>query len=104
MTFVDFLGILLPILLYVAGIFLLIVLIIIGIRIIRTMNKVDTIVADVDKKVKSLNGLFSFIDNTTDKLSFLTDKVVDSLSGFLMNMFSKKNKKKKEEEETNEEG
>lgn len=103
MTFVDFLETLLPILLYTAGITLLVILIIIGVKFIRTMNKVEDIVDDVDKKVKSLNGVFHIIDTTTDKISFFTDKVVDVISSFVINIFKKKYNKKKEEEENEEE-
>jgi hypothetical protein len=103
MTFVEFLETLLPILLYTAGITLLVVLIIIGIKFIGTMNKLDDIVDDVDKKVKSLNGVFHIIDTTTDKISILTDKVVDVISAFVIKLFKKKYNKKEEEEENNEE-
>lgn len=102
MTFLEFLETLLPILLYISGIVLLVVLIIIGIRFIRTMDKVENIVKDVDNKVKSLNGIFHLIDTTTDKLSLLTDRVVDGVTGFVINLFSKKYNKK-EEEDSNEE-
>jgi uncharacterized protein YoxC len=102
MTFVEFLETLLPILLYISGIVLLVVLIMIGIRFIRTMDKVESIVKDVDNKVKSLNGVFHLIDTTTDKLSLLTDRVVDGVTAFVINMFSKKYNKK-EEEDSNEE-
>lgn len=99
MTFVDFLNTLLPILLYTAGITLLIVLIIIGVKIIRTMNRVEDIVEDVDQKMKSLDGVFHIIDTTADKISFLTDKVVDVISSFVIKLFNKKYNKTKETEE-----
>ncbi len=103
MTFVDFLETVLPILLYIAGITLLVVLIIIGIKFIKTLNRVDSIVEDVDNKVKALNGFFQIIDVATDKLSFLTDKFTDSISSFVIKLFKGKYNKKKEEKHEKEE-
>lgn len=87
----------LPVVLYILGIILLTILIIIGIRLLRTMNKVDEIINDVDGKMKSLNGVFQIIDVATDKLSFVTDKVVESVSSFLLKIFKKKEKSTKNE-------
>ncbi|MDD4027704.1 MAG: hypothetical protein PHN54_01420 [Bacilli bacterium] len=103
MTFIDFMGQVLPIILYAAGIALLIILIIIGIKFIKTMNKVEDIVEDVDKKVKSLNGVFNIIDNMTDKISSVTDRIVDSVAGFISRVFKNKKNKEKEMKENDEE-
>lgn len=88
----------LPVVLYILGIILLTILIIIGIRLLRTMNKIDEIINDVDGKMKSLNGVFQIIDVATDKLSIVTDKVVESVSSFLLKIFKKKEKRTKNEE------
>jgi uncharacterized protein YoxC len=96
-------GQVLPIILYAAGIALLIILIIIGIKFIKTMNKVEDIVEDVDKKVKSLNGVFNIIDNMTDKISSVTDRIVDSVAGFISRVFKNKKNKEKEMKENDEE-
>lgn len=88
----------LPMILYILGSILLIVLIILGIKLIITMNKIEKVVDDINGKVKSLNGLFSVIDFTTDKLANLSDKVVDTISSFIRKIF----KKKKVEEDINE--
>ena len=80
----------LPILLYVLGSILLVVLIILGIKLIITMNKIEIVVDDITKKVKSLDGLFSIIDMTTDKLAMLSDRVVDTVSLFIKKVFRRK--------------
>ena len=80
----------LPILLYILGSILLVVLIILGIKLIITMNKIEIVVDDITKKVKSLDGLFSIIDMTTDKLAMLSDKVVDGVSLFIKKVFRRK--------------
>lgn len=87
------------ILVYVLGSILLVVLIILGVKLIKTMNKIDVVVEDINKKVSSLEGLFSIIDMTTDKLSLLSDRMVDGITFIIKKLFKPKNRK---EDETNE--
>jgi len=83
----------LPIVLYVLGSILLVVLIILGIKLIITMNKIEDVVDDINGKVKSLNGLFSMIDYTTDKLALLSDRFVDTISSLIRKIFVRKEEK-----------
>ena len=87
----------LPVVLYVLGSILLVVLIILGIKLIITMNKIENVVDDINGKVKSLNGLFSMIDYTTDKLALLSDRFVDVVSSLIKKIF-----RRKEEKDSNE--
>lgn len=80
----------LTILLYILGSILLVVLIILGIKMIITMNKIEIVVDDINKKVKTLDGFFSVIDFTTDKLAMLSDKLVDSISSFIKRILKRK--------------
>ena len=89
----------LPIVVYILLIILLIVGIILGIRLLNAMDKVDEVLDNMQRKVNSLNGLFSVIDFTTDKISAFSDKVVDVVSGFIGRFTRKKNKKRIEESE-----
>ena len=89
----------LPIIIYILLIILINIGIILGIRSIQTLNKLDKVVDDVNDKVQSLNGIFSVIDFTTDKVVAITDKVIDGISGFAGRLFSRKNKKNDKEEE-----
>lgn len=91
---------LLLIILYLLGSILLVVLIILGIKLINTMNKIQNVVDDINKKVDSFDGLFSIIDNTTDKLALLSDKMVDGVTFLLKKIF--KPKKRKEEDDLDE--
>ena len=84
----------LSIILYILGSILLIVLIILGIKMSITMNKIGEITDDINTKLKSLNGFFSVIDFTTDKLATITDKFVEGVTSLIRKIF----KKKKEEE------
>ena len=82
----------LPVLLYSLGSILLVVLIILGIKLIITMNKIENVVDDINGKVKSLNGFFSMIDYTTDKLALLSDRFVDTITSLIKKIFVRKEK------------
>lgn len=84
------------ILLYVLGSILLIVLIILGIKLINTMNKIELVVDDVNKKVRSLDGLFSVVDMTTDKLALLSDRMVDGITLLIKRIFKPRDRKEDE--------
>lgn len=84
----------LSIILYSLGSILLIVLIILGIKMIFTMNKISLLVEDINTKLKSLNGFFSIVDFTTDKLATITDKFVENVTLIIRKIF---NRKKEEE-------
>ena len=86
----------LPALLYILGSILLVVLIILGIKLIITMNKIENVVDDINGKVKSLNGFFSVIDYTTDKLALLSDRFVDTITSLIKKIFVRKEKKDNE--------
>ena len=96
----EFLQSILPIIIYLLLIVILIVGIILFLRIIKTLDKVDKVVEDVNHKVKSLNGFFEIIDYTTDKLVNVSDKLVDFISlGITKVLDFRKTKKKSEKKE-----
>lgn len=80
------------------GSILLIVLIILGIKLIITMNKITEITDDINTKLKSLNGFFSIIDFTTDKLATITDKFVEAITSLIRRIFNGKKKEEYEDE------
>ena len=92
----DFVSMVLPIIMYILGSILLIVLIVLGIKLIKTIDKMDRVVDSVEKKVNSLNGLFSVIDFFSDTMADISDKIVDGVGGFVKNLFTRRKKKKKE--------
>ncbi|MDD4035717.1 MAG: hypothetical protein PHS45_00070 [Bacilli bacterium] len=93
----EILNSVLPIILYVLGSILIVIFIIIGVKIIRTMNKIDNIVEDVNEKVESLSKLFNIFDFAADRLSFLGDRITDKITAFIIGLFKKKKEKKEEE-------
>ena len=94
----DFLMIVLPIILYVLGIVLVGILIIIGVKLIYTIDKTNDILDDVEKKSKSLNGVFEMVDNVTDSLSIISDTVVEGIVGLISRIFKKRKKEKEIDE------
>ncbi len=98
----EALGQVLPIIIYILLIGLLVVLLILGIKSIITMNKVDKMVDNVNHKIETLNGVFGFLDIVTDKISSLGDFIVNIISNKITSIFQKKKKKDEEEEEDNE--
>ena len=91
-----------PVILYVLGSILLVVLIILSIKAISTLSKVNRIVDDINVKSHKLDNLFDVIDNTADIISDMSDKVlglvVNGVSGLVHKLKSKKGEKNNEEE------
>ena len=87
----------LPVLLYSLAIILVIVFIILGIKLIHTVDRANEILDDALKKAKSLNGFFNVIDGVTDTLSVLSDTVVSSITGLIGRLVPKKRKKERNE-------
>lgn len=90
----------LPVVIYLLLIVLLIVVIVIGIKLIFTMNKVDLLLDDVTKKVHSLDRVFNMIDYTTDKVTMISDTIVNFITSKLKRII--KFKKNDEEDEDDE--
>ena len=90
----DLLNFVLPVLLYIVCIILVIVLIVLGIKLIFTLDKVNKVVDDVSDKVNSLNGIFSFIDRTTNSFALITETVINSVTSFIFKIFKGRKKKK----------
>lgn len=94
----DLLLQIMPIILYTLGAILLIVLIVLGIKLIETVDRTNVILDDVEKKAKSLNGLFNMIDTATDTLANISDSIVSNVAGFLSKIFHRKKKEEREYE------
>ncbi len=88
-----------PLVLYVLGTILLIILIILGIKLIVTINKTNIILEDAYNKTKSLNGLFHVIDSITDTLSTVSDSLVTGITNVVGKVFRRKRKKENDENE-----
>ena len=94
----DFVGVFLPMILYICGIILLIVLIVLGIKLIMILDKVDRVVDNVEEKVNSLNTAFSIIGRTTDGIIGIGNTIVNAVTS-LTNKLMKKEKFVEEEDD-----
>lgn len=99
---IDILYQILPIINYALLAILLVVLIILGIKLIETINKTNAVLDDIEKKSKSLDGIFATIDNVTDAVSLASDRLIDGIAGIVRKIGSFKKRKKKKEIDENE--
>ncbi len=79
-----------PILLYFLGAILLIFLIVLTIRMIKTLNRVDYLLEDVNRKSNKIDGVFDIIDNATDAISNVSDMATNFLLTKIKRVFDKK--------------
>ncbi len=89
MTLVE----LLPIFINILLIILIIIGIILGIKLIITIDKVDNLVDDVTKKVKTLDSIFSIFDLVSNKLTFVTDKIGTIITSIIEKLSNHKKEK-----------
>ena len=87
----------LPIIVYILLIVLLVVTIILGIKLIGTIDKVNTLVDDVTQKVKTLDKVFELVDLATDRVGMIADVTVNFITSGFKKVFGILNKSKKEE-------
>lgn len=82
----------LVILLYMLLAALLIILIILFIKLIQTTNRLNKIVDDLEFKLKTLNGIFGFINGATNGLSHISDVIFDKITKCTSKIFKKERK------------
>ncbi len=80
-------------LLYILGAILLGALIVLVIKLIYSINRVNFILDNVERKMKTVDKAFSAVDRLVDSFSLVTDKVVDGMSNAISKVFSHKKKK-----------
>lgn len=81
---------LLTIILYLSLIILIIIFIVLGIKLIKTLKKVDGVIDDVNSKMNKVDGVFDLIDRTTDYASNISDKVIGAITSFINVLFHRK--------------
>jgi len=88
-----------PIILYILGSILLVALIVLVIKVIITLKKADKVIEDLEQKSSKLNGLFDMVDNTTDAISQISDKMINFAVNGISRLFSRKSGKGDNNEE-----
>ena len=92
----------LEILVYVLGSILLLALIILTVKLILSVDRINAILDDVEDKMKTVDEVFSVIDRITDSFSMISDRIVDSLASIVSKLFTTKKRRKKIKEEMEE--
>ena len=94
----------LVIIIYALLIVFLIIAIIIGVKVLITLNKVNDLIDDATEKLSALDKLFDVINFATDRMSMVTEVVIGFLTNGLGKLFipSRKSKKSKKEDEEDE--
>ena len=69
---------------------LVIIFMILGIKLIKTLKKVDEVIADVNGKMSKVDGVFDIIYKTTDYASSISDKIFGAITNFISILFKKK--------------
>ena len=93
----------LPIIIYVLLIVVLLIGIVLAIKCLITLDKVEKVVDNVNDKVRTLDGLFHIIDTTTDRVVLITDKVIEGITSLIANLFITKKSKAPKKDEQNKE-
>jgi len=96
---VEILQSLLPVILYSLGIVLVIVLIILGLRAIQMVTKINIILDETKDKLDSLNSFFNIMDTINDKMSAITDTMISAVTNMITSIFKRRKNKKEEIED-----
>lgn len=94
----EFVNVFLPVLIYSLLSVLIVVLIVLGIRLLETVNRVNKLLDDVEKKMDSMNGLFNVMDFVTTKATIVTDTIASTIMGAVSNLVKKRKQKKEDVE------
>ncbi len=85
-----------PVLLNLFLIILVVVIIIFVIKLFGTLNKVNSILDNVDTKVNQLNGAFDIVDNVTSAINGVSGKVSNFVTEKVTKIIDKKGNDKDE--------
>ena len=86
----EFLLDLLPIIIYILLIVLLVIGIYVLIRAINIANRIDILLDNVEEKVNSLNGFFKVLNFTTDKITIVSERLMDGIVSVIKKLFHKR--------------
>lgn len=82
-------------LMYILGSILIVTLIVLVVKLISTVNRLNGIMDEITVKINKFDKAFQIVDIVTDNMALISDKLVDMLSNFIRKVF---NKKRKEDE------
>lgn len=79
-------------LLCILGSILIVALIVLVVKLIFTVDRVNKMLDDVEVKVSKLDKMFDIVDVITDNMSLLSDKIVDTISNLIRKLFNRNGK------------
>ena len=79
-------------LLCILGSILIVALIVLVMKLIFTVDRVNKMLDDVEVKVSKLDKMFDIVDVITDNMSLLSDKIVDTISNLIRKLFNRNGK------------
>ncbi len=89
----------LQIMLYVLGAGLLFALIILVIKLIYSVNRINYLLDNIERKMRTVDKAFTAVDRVVDALSLASDRFVDGLTSIVSKVFKKKKVKKEREDD-----
>lgn len=79
-------------LLCILGSILVVALIVLVVKLIFTVDRVNKLLDDVEGKLSKTDNLFSFVDLVGNNLTVLSDKIVEALTNLIKKLFDKNGK------------
>lgn len=89
----------LPVLIYLLLAALLIILIILGIKLIKTVDRTNEILDNVEGKINSFNAMFDAFDRVTASLGTVSNKMIEGINGLVSRILKRKEKIKEEKDD-----
>lgn len=80
-------------LLYILGAILLCALIVLVIKLIYSVTRINNVLDNLERKIKTVDKAFNAVDKLVDSFSLATDKIVDGVANAISKVFSHKKKK-----------
>lgn len=79
---------------YILGSILLVALIVLVIKLIHTIDRLNGMIDEVNNKLVKFDKMFRIVDVVTDNLAIVSDKIVDGITAGIRKIFYKKNRGK----------
>lgn len=89
MEFVE----ILPIIFYLLGIILICILIVVGIRLLQVLDRMDRLISNLDEKINSLNNIFNVVNRATTGIDLISARVANTFISVLDKIFRRKKRK-----------
>ena len=81
-------------LLYVLGAVLLGALIVLVTKLVYSVNRINSILDSVERKMQTMDKAFGAVDRLVDSFTSVTDRVVDGIANGISKVFNHKKKKR----------